>query len=226
MCGCVNAFVHIHCVQWCLTCARVLEIVALRADAAQQTLYGSLDEYTAPTQLENYTTERGFGTHASRTVTIDSPPAVLTIQIQRASYDKATQQYAKLNASFSFPKLLSLDRYMEANRADTLRRRQRVREIEAHLQRLDAQLHALRFREGDAAAAAAAIPFDTHLAAVVAHFDARHRAAPSVGEKYELNVVLSRLRNELSSMKAHIRGRRRHSPVCAYLCMRISCISS
>ncbi|OZJ05178.1 hypothetical protein BZG36_02206 [Bifiguratus adelaidae] len=100
------------------------EFSHLIVDAAEgKDLYDGLDEYFYATDLgEDF---RG-GKKATREVVAVELPPILQIQVQRAKYDRATQNVYKSNAFLKLEKSIFLDRYLASNHEGLADRRKEV----------------------------------------------------------------------------------------------------
>ena len=78
-------------------------------------LHESLDNYVERSEIENYETPLKHKTDAWKEVWFETFPPVLTFQLQRAFFDKATQKAEKIHNRFHFAKKIFVDRYMNSN---------------------------------------------------------------------------------------------------------------
>jgi hypothetical protein len=92
-------------------------------------IYDSLDELTGNSEIEEFTTPKGFKSTANKLTTFKELPPVLTFQIQRVDYDPQKNALVKNHSRFEFPQILYMDRYLAQNLQDTLQRRKEVLEL-------------------------------------------------------------------------------------------------
>jgi hypothetical protein len=105
------------------------------------TLYRAIDEYV---QNEvDFTTPRGYATRARSTSWIERLPRVLVIHESRVQFAAATSSAHKCSKPLQFGELIHLDRYLIACREQSVRARQRVRELDERLAKLTARLNVL-----------------------------------------------------------------------------------
>lgn len=105
------------------------------------TLYRAIDEYVQ-NELD-FTTPRGFATRARSTSWIERLPRVLVIHESRVQFAAATSSAHKCSKPLLFGDLIHLDRYLSACRDQSVRARQRVRELDERLAKLTARLNVL-----------------------------------------------------------------------------------
>lgn len=91
------------------------EFMQIILDITQSDIYSSLEDYTSPAVVENFTTEAGFQTTAERLVRFKELPAVLTFCLQRVVFDAELKRAVKKHSRFEFPKELYMDRFLLHN---------------------------------------------------------------------------------------------------------------
>lgn len=112
----------------------------VNVSAELKDLHSSLDRYTS-TETVEYRSQRSLT--ARKSTWIRQVPPVLVIQVQRTAFDAESKSAQKLTQYFDFPEMLYLERYMERNRAETMRRRERLSELSGHVDQLRLRLQSL-----------------------------------------------------------------------------------
>eukprot|EP01094_Clydonella_sp_ATCC50884_P022183 TRINITY_DN5050_c0_g1_i4.p1 TRINITY_DN5050_c0_g1~~TRINITY_DN5050_c0_g1_i4.p1 ORF type:complete len:927 (+),score=215.52 TRINITY_DN5050_c0_g1_i4:370-3150(+) len=114
---------------------------------SQGTLYKALEEYTSMVLFKDYL-EDGYQSVARKYCMFKSFPPVLSVLVQRLSYDKEKNLAVKLNNPFQFPKVLYLDRFCVKNYPVISKRRDTIQGLEERKKELCDKLEHLQRYNG------------------------------------------------------------------------------
>eukprot|EP01102_Stenamoeba_stenopodia_P002371 TRINITY_DN1218_c0_g2_i1.p1 TRINITY_DN1218_c0_g2~~TRINITY_DN1218_c0_g2_i1.p1 ORF type:complete len:1011 (+),score=241.30 TRINITY_DN1218_c0_g2_i1:393-3425(+) len=162
------------------------EFFQIILDIKSGDLYQSLDEYTSGEKIADYTTEKGFVTQADRVVRFKRLPEMIAFQLQRLSFNKELKAAVKLDSPFKFQKTIYLDRYLEANSAETEVRRARTAALNTEKQLLIDKLDKLlRYKGQD-------VGIHTHLLRTIEFLKEKQQSVNENGTEGDLLFAFSK----------------------------------
>lgn len=167
--------------------------------------------------IDDYITPKKHVAQATRYVTWESFPPVLFFQLQRALYDREQKQLVKLSTPYTIETTIYLDRYLESNFADVLKRRTRAQEMSEEMRRAESSIEAMQNFHGSKLSLAQTLQY------TLEHFTEETRKmsdGPGLGavkRRQQMTTAVEAITSELATVGDRLAGTATFYPVSPHL---------